>query len=166
MSLHHVTRAALAAALTLTGTLALAHDHVAIKDAYFRSAPPTAPTGAAFMMIENHRDVPVHLTGVSSDAAARVELHTHREGDNGVMQMIHVEEGFVIPAGETLHLRRGAEHVMFMGLAEPLAQGGTVSVTFTFEDLDDLTVEIPVDHAREDGGMDHGAMDHGTMHSN
>lgn len=164
MTLVSTSRVALVAAMTLglSAFAAAAQQTIIVEDAYARAAPPSAPNGAAFMMIRNPLDVPVHLTGVSSDLAARTELHTHIAGDDGVMKMVHVEEGFTIPANGMLHLKRGAEHVMFMGFNEPLKQGETITITFHAEGMDDIPVDIVVDHEREpaEGGM---MMDHGTM---
>ncbi len=105
------------------------------------------------------------LVGVSSDAAARTELHTHLEGENGVMRMVHVEEGFELPADGMIAMQRGGKHVMLMGLNAPMEQGATVTVTLTFEKAGDVVVEVPVDLERQDhGGMTHGhgGMNHGS----
>ncbi|MDR5652102.1 copper chaperone PCu(A)C [Ruixingdingia sedimenti] len=146
-----------AAALALSALAAQAHDGLAIKDAYARSAGPGAQTGAAFMVIENHTAADDRLVSAASDAAAKVELHTHRE-ENGVMKMVHVEEGFAIPAHGSHALARGGDHVMLMGLTRDLAQGDTITVTLTFETAGEMVVEIPVDNDRK---ADHGgAMKH------
>jgi copper(I)-binding protein len=71
--------------------------------------------------------------------------------------MMHVEEGFAVPAGGMHMLARGGDHVMLMGLNQSLAHGDVVSVTLTFEQAGDVTVDIPVDLERK---PDHGAMDH------
>ena len=152
---------ALAALAALCALPALAGD-IAIEDAYARAASPTAKSGAAFMLIRNAGEADDRLVAATSDVAARVELHTHvKDGD--VMRMIHVEEGFALPAGETLVLERGGMHVMFMGLTRPLEQGDMVDVTLTFEEAGDVVVQIPVDLERMPGG--HGAMNH-SAHTN
>lgn len=159
MTLMNLIRTAPLAALVaiLPAGVALAHDHVLIKDGFIRSAPPTAPTAAAYMVIDNHRDVAVHVTGVSSDAAARVELHTTRSNEAGVMQMIPLSDGITIPAGGSHALQPGGDHVMLMGLKAPLVQGATVPITFHFDGLADLVVDVTVDHARKPGGgAEHG----------
>ena len=136
---------------------------IEIHDQYARSSNTMA--GAAFMTIHNHGDTDDRLIGVTSDASARVELHTHMEDADGVMRMIHVEDGFDLPAGGEIVMKRGAEHVMFMGLTDPFEQDNIVTITFQFEDAGDVVVEIPVDQNRVE--MDHGDMDHGDMdHSN
>ena len=141
---------AAAAACLVLPVLALpafAADTIAVRDAYARASSPAAKSGAAFMAIENTGGTDDRLVAASSDIAARVELHTHIMEDD-VMRMVHVEEGFEIPAGETVRLERGGKHVMFMGLAAPMEQGARVEVTLTFEEAGDVTVEIPVDLTR------------------
>ena len=111
------------------------------------------------MVIHNDGPQADRLIGVGGDFAARVELHTHRDSGNGVMQMIHVEEGFEIPAGGTHALRRGGDHVMLMGLSRPLPDGETVTLTLIFETTGEVVIEVPVDRTRVD---DAPATDHGS----
>lgn len=160
--LRSLTTAALL--FTLPAGAALAHDGVTIHDGYVRSTPPTAPTAAGYMVIDNHRTVPVHITGVSSDVAAKVALHTMTQDAQGVMLMGPLVDGITIPAGGSHALQPGGDHVMFMGLVKPLKQGATVPLTVHFDGLPDMVVELTVNHdaAAKPGAM--GAMDHGTMH--
>lgn len=133
------------AALLLATT---AHADMMIDDAYARASTANAKSGAAFMMITNHSEEGDRLIAAASDAAKRVELHTHIEKD-GVMNMVHVEEGFAFEAGETVALERGGKHVMLMGLTQPLNDGEMVKVTLTFEKAGDVEVEIPIDLKRK-----------------
>ena len=153
----------LAAGLALAAALpATAEDAIAVMDPYARSSGMMANSGAAFMMIENRSGTDDRLIGASSDVAEKTELHTHKEDEMGVMRMIHVEEGFEIPAGGTLMMARGGHHVMFLGLSEPMEQGDTVTLTLEFEEAGEVTVEVPVDLERQPRhGMGHGA-GHGT----
>lgn len=153
----------IAGAVALASVLP-AFAEITIEDAYARSASPMAKSGAAFMMIKNSGEAD-RLIAASSDAAARTELHTHLEGENGVMRMVHVEEGFELPADGMIAMQRGGKHVMLMGLNAPMEQGATVTVTLTFEKAGDVVVEVPVDVERQDhGGMNHGhgGMNHGS----
>lgn len=153
----------IAGAVALASVLP-AFAEITIEDAYARSASPMAKSGAAFMMIKNSGEAD-RLIAASSDAAARTELHTHLEGENGVMRMVHVEEGFELPADGMIAMQRGGKHVMLMGLNAPMEQGATVTVTLTFEKTGDVVVEVPVDLERQDhGGMNHGhgGMNHGS----
>ena len=134
------------AAATLMPVAAFAHDGAAVRDAYARSTNPK--TAALFMVIENHREVACQLTGATSDAAERVELHTHSEKD-GVMSMRKIEGGIDIPAGGEHALARGGDHVMLMGLAKPVADGDVIKATLNFDQCDPIEIEVKVDNAHE-----------------
>lgn len=148
------------AASILSATALFAGD-ITIEDAYARSSTPTSKTGAAFLMLKNAGDADDRLIAASSDVAKRVELHTHKDAGNGVMQMVEIEGGIVVPAGGMHMLKRGGDHIMFMGLTGPLEQDQEVAVTLTFEKAGEVEILIPVDHERK---ADHGAMKHD--HSN
>lgn len=138
-------------------------DGITVTDAYARSAGKMAKTGAAFMVIENHGAEADRLIAAASDSAGKVELHTHQIDANGVAQMMEVKEGFEIPAGGHHALARGGDHIMLMGLAQPLAQGDTVHLTLTFEKAGAVAIDVPVDLERQDGAMD-GMQMEGTGH--
>ena len=135
----------LAAAAILLPLGALAHDGMAVEDAYARASNPKA--GAAFMRLDNHREVDCTLSGVSSDAAEKVELHTHTEID-GIMKMGPIEGGIPVPAGASHALERGGDHVMMMGLRTPLQDGDIIAITLDFGDCGVIDAEVPVDNKR------------------
>lgn len=147
-------------ALGLTMTQAFAGD-LMIMDPYIRTSGAAGKTGAAFMQIGNHGTEDDTLIAASSDLAKRVELHTHIDAGNGVMQMREVEGGFPVPAGGMHMLQRGGDHIMFMGLTRKIKTGDMVTVTLTFEKAGEMTVEIPVDLERQpaEGAM---KMDHSS----
>lgn len=122
---------------------------IVIKNGYARSNGASAKTGAAFMLIVNYTDADDRLVSVRTNMSQRAELHTHIEGDNGVMMMREVEGGFVIPADDGLLLGRGGRHVMMMGLTQPLAQGDVVTLFLTFETAGEIIVKVPVDLERK-----------------
>jgi hypothetical protein len=62
----------------------------------------------------------------------------------GQAEMTPVEGGLTIPAGGTVMLEPGGYHVMFVDLTTPLEVGDTVSITFTFEDAGELSVDAEV----------------------
>ena len=138
-------RMTLAALAVLSPATAFANEGLTIRDAYVRSTNPK--TAAAFMVVENHGAADCRLTGVSSDAAEMVELHTHAEVD-GVMKMQKVEGGIAIPAGTEHALARGGDHVMLMVLTKPLAQGDTVALTLDFGDCGTQPIEAALDNDR------------------
>lgn len=148
----------LAATAALLAMPALAGDpSIMIHDAYARSGPKS---GAAFFEIMNHGDQDDTLVAATSDVAPRVELHTHIENADGVMQMREIDGGIPVPAGSMHALKRGGDHVMFMGLSEPFAQGSEITVTLTFEKAGDITMQIPVDNERKAEHGGHGEHKH------
>ena len=146
----------LAAIFGLTMALPVLADDIKIMEAYARSSGANAKSGAAFFVVRNSSAESDRLIDVSSDIAARTELHTHKEDGNGIMKMMHVPEGFEVPAEGHLVLERGGHHVMLMGLQRPMRDGDKVSVVLTFEKAGDVLVDIPVDQNRKPGqGMQH-----------
>ena len=131
---------------------------IMIDDAFARVSRPNAPAGAAFMVIHNIGETDDRLIGVTSPVAEMVQLHTHKETDDGVMKMMHVEEGFEVKAGMMHELARGGDHVMFMGINGPINEGDEIPVTLVFENAGEIELMISVDNER--GQMGHGSMDH------
>lgn len=134
-----------AAIFAASVTAAFAGPAISIEDAYARSAMKHGKSGAAFLIIRNTGDEADQLIDAQSQIAHKVELHTHKDMGGGVMKMMHVPEGFTIPAGGTHVLKRGGDHVMFMGLKQPMAQGEMVKVMLEFEKSGTIEIEVPVD---------------------
>lgn len=149
-------RPILAAVAALFPVSAMAHDGLTLRDAYARSSNPQV--GAVFLVVENHKEIECRLVGAASEAAERVELHTHAE-KNGVMAMMQVDE-IAIPAGGEHALARGGDHVMLMGLKKPLASGDIVTLTLDFGDCGTETVEAALDNDRADAPAADGHMGH------
>ncbi|MFY0596487.1 MAG: copper chaperone PCu(A)C [Cognatishimia sp.] len=154
---------AMAAVATIAFTTpVLAESQIMIKDAYARVASKAAKTGAAFLEIHNMGDTDDRLISVSTDIAVKNELHTHKDMGDGVMKMMHVEEGFVIPAGGSHVLARGGDHLMFMGLNKRLEHGDEVNAILVFEQAGEVALTFPVDLERKamHGGHGDHKMDH------
>lgn len=121
---------------------------------------------AVFADITNSSSVDVTMVAGSTDAAAMVELH---EVVDGVMR--EKDGGHLIPAGETLSLMPGGDHIMLMGLTKPLLAGDTLSVTIELDNGETLVIDAQVrdyqgaNEEYEGDGMDmnHGDMGHGDM---
>jgi copper(I)-binding protein len=153
-----------AAAAALFTLPVLAESTLMIEDPYARTMGGMGASGAVFFSIMNHGDTDDRLIDAKSDVAQKVELHTHKDDGNGVMQMLHVPEGFPVAAGTTHALQRGGDHVMLMGLTQELKDGDVVSVTLVFEKAGEMVIEAPVDNTRKAGMMMDGSgqkMQHG-----
>jgi copper(I)-binding protein len=137
-----------AAAASVVSSAVLAGD-IMIHDPYARVSSKSAKSGAAFMAIHNHSLESDVLISVESTVAKKVELHTHKEVE-GVMKMIKLEDGIVIPGMGHHALKRGGDHVMFMGLTQSLHHGDDIEVTLIFERGGRVKLKIPVDLERAD----------------
>ena len=144
-------------------TPASAHEHMktakagdlVISGFWARTTPPTAKTGAAYMVIKNTGATDDVLIGAASTIANDTQIHeTQIEG--GVMKMRHVGK-IAIPAGGMATLKPGSFHIMFVGLHNPVKEGDTIALTLTFEKSG--SVELMVKAQKSMGkAMDHGAM--------
>ena len=95
---------------------------IAVDGPYARATPAGAQTGAVYMTIDNKTNAADHLTGASSDVAAKVQVH-EMTMVNGIMQMREVAGGLNVPAGGSVTLKPGSYHVMLIGLKRPLTAG-------------------------------------------
>ncbi len=93
---------------------------------------PGAKVGGGFLTIKNGGSADDRLVAVESPVAGRVEIH-EMAMENDVMKMRKLDDGVVIPASETVELKSGGLHLMFMQVSKPFAEGETVPVTLTFE---------------------------------
>jgi copper(I)-binding protein len=148
-------RLVLAAAVSLIAVPAFADPLLSVEDAYARSSGMGAISGAAFMVLANAGDVDDRLVAARADVAERVEIHTHIQDANGVMRMVEVEDGILVPAGESHALKRGGDHIMFMGLKVPLVDGESFPLTLVFEQSGEIVVNVTVD-------LDRMPMGHGS----
>lgn len=126
------------------------HGDLEIIDVFYLPSAGTAPTAAAFMIIENDGSESDRLIEAKADISRLVELHTHIQED-GLMKMRPIEGGLEIPAGGEAHLERGGDHVMFMGLTTPLEEGDEFDLTLVFEKAGEITFEVHVGEAGHEG---------------
>ncbi|MGG7568108.1 copper chaperone PCu(A)C [Rhodovulum sp. DZ06] len=149
-------RTLLSAAALAALTALPASAEMMAHDAYARSA--NGKTGAAFMEIMNKGAADDVLVAARADVSRKVELHTHIF-EGGVAKMREVEGGIPVPAGETVKLKRGGLHVMFMGLKAPMNSGESFPLTLVFQSGEEVQVDVTVDNERKpEHGMMHGKM--------
>jgi len=104
-----------------------------IDKPYARSTPPLAPVGGGFMTITNNgKEADTLISGEAAFSKA-FEIHEMSMQD-GVMKMAELENGLVIPAGETVALKPGSYHVMFITLLT-FEKAGDVEVEFIVKDI-------------------------------
>jgi copper(I)-binding protein len=147
MSRAVVYAVALLACVPLGIAAAQARDYKAgsldIIDPWSRATPKGASVAAGYMKITNTGTSPDRLVSGTSDAASTFEVH-EMTVENGVAKMRPLKEGLEIKPGETVELKPGSFHVMFVGLKKPLAAGDHVSATLVFEKAGKVNVEYDV----------------------
>ena len=140
-------------AIVLSAMSGSAFAELIVENAHIRESIPGAPNSAAFMILKNTSAQDVVLTSATSELARATELHNHIN-DNGVMRMREVSE-IVIPAGQSVQLKPGGLHVMFMGLATPLKQGEQGSFTLVDQSGQEYPVQAPVKKIKMQMKLDH-----------
>jgi periplasmic copper chaperone A len=107
-----------------------------VDDAYVH--PPIADrnTTVGYFEIINHGAEPVTLVGAASDAAVRVEIHTHIH-EQGMVRMRPLRE-LELPTGERIAFEPGGHHLMFLGVESMPPH--SVDVTLHFADSPPMTV--------------------------
>ncbi len=101
-----------------------------IRHAWARATPGAAHNGAVYLTILNHGGGDDTLTGASTPAAAKAELHTTLD-DNGVMKMRPLA-ALPVKAGGSAAFTPGGMHIMLVGLTHPLTAGKSFPLTLTF----------------------------------
>ena len=92
------------------------------------AAVPANPSAAYFTMTGGTKDET--LTGVSSPAAIRAEMHESMNA-GGMMSMAPVKL-VAVRAGSNVAFAPGGKHVMLFGLRAGTAAGSTIPLMFTF----------------------------------
>jgi hypothetical protein len=120
---------------------------IKIENGWVQAIPPVSDTTAAYMKITNLGRTPLRLTNASSPVARTVEpMITTRKTHQGqeVMGMQPVAE-LDIPAGSSLELKPGGNHLMVMGLSVHLKEGDRIKLTVEFAPGDQkIDLDLPV----------------------
>ena len=127
------------------------HNPITTNDAYVRAIPPGAKVSAAFLQISNGDKTDHSLVSAESNAAKVVELHTHIHKD-GMMMMRKVDK-IDLPAGKTVALKPGGNHIMLIGLHNQLKPGDKVDLTLVYENGSKSKITAPVKKVMAGGGM-------------
>lgn len=111
---------------------------------------PGQAVAGGFLTIVNGGAADDRLVSVSSPVADHVEIHEmSMAGD--VMKMRQMMDGLPVKAGETVELKPGSFHMMFMGIKKPVVAGDSVTATFTFEKAGAVELSLPVIDPRKIG---------------
>ncbi len=115
-----------------------------ITKPWARATPGGAKVGGGFMTITNTGREPDRLVGGSAEISRNFEVHEMKMEGN-VMRMRALDKGLEIKPGETVELKPGGFHVMFIDLHQPLKQGATIKGQLVFEKAGKVDVEYRIE---------------------
>jgi hypothetical protein len=148
MNMLHTLLATLALTLSLTVTSSQAQTALKVESPWARPTVQGQAAGGGYVRIVGGA-ADDKLLSASSAVAGRVELHTmSMEGD--VMRMRQVDD-IAVPAGQTVDLKPGGLHMMFMDLKAPLKTGSNFPLTLRFQKAGELKVDVKVQPAAPGG---------------
>ena len=125
-----------------------------ISDPWSRATPKGSSVAAGYMTIKNSGSTPDRLISGSSDVAPKFEVHEMKM-EGGIAKMRPVKGGLEIKPGETVELKPGSFHLMFVGLKKPLSAGEQFKATLVFEKAGSVNIDYDV---RAMGSQPAGAM--------
>ncbi|MDX2416083.1 MAG: copper chaperone PCu(A)C [Xanthomonadales bacterium] len=116
---------------------------ITVSQPWIRPTTPGQTVSGAFMTLVNNSATAYALTSVSYSGASTVEIHETSMNED-MMRMRKVSQ-IDIPANGTAELKPGSYHIMLIGLENELITGTTETLTLTFSDDSQKTVEALVD---------------------
>jgi len=127
---------------------------IEVSNPWMRATPRGADVAGAYMTVVNNGTEPDRLIGGSTANAGKFEIHESAM-EGGVMKMRPLPKGIEIKPGETVELKPGSYHLMFVGLKAPFEKGKRVKGTLQFEKAGTVEVEYAIEAAGGTPGMNH-----------
>ena len=118
-----------------------------------QARPTQGKIGIAFFTVTAAKND--SIIAVSSDCCDAVELHRN-EKINGIMSMRRIAE-LSLKKNTPMRVQpdaKGGEHLMLIGLKQPLVEDKEVAVTFTFKKAGTQTVSFPILADKASAGTD------------
>lgn len=136
---------------------ALAHDYrigaLKIDHPWSRATPGGAKVAGGFLRITNTGTEADRLIGGSAEIAKIFEVHEMKMEGN-VMKMRALEKGLEIKPGETVELKPGGYHVMFIDITAPFKEGEKIKGQLVFEKAGKIDVDFNIEGRGTPGGHD------------
>jgi len=114
-----------------------------IEAPWARATPAGAKVGAGFVRVTNTGQEPDRLISGSMSLATEAEVH-EMVTSGGVAKSRKLEGGLEIGPGQTVELKPGGYHLMFMDLKKPLKEGDTFKASLQFEKAGKVDVTFKV----------------------
>jgi len=115
---------------------------ITVSEPRIRATAPGQTVSGAFMTLVNNSETPYALTSVSFSGASTAEIH-ETSMNEGMMRMRKVSQ-VEIPANGSAELKPGSYHIMLIGLEREMKAGTSETLTLTFSDDSQKSVEALV----------------------
>lgn len=119
-----------------------AAEEITVNKPWIRATAPGQTVSGVFMTLVNDSATAHILTAVSFSGASAAEIHETSMAD-GMMRMRQVSK-IDIPANGSVELKPGSYHIMLIGLERDMKAGTVETLTLTFSDESQTTVEALV----------------------
>jgi periplasmic copper chaperone A len=129
-----------------------------------RATPPSARVAGGFLKITNKGSTPDRLLSATFVGSASTEVHEMAH-EGGVMRMRELPKGLEIRPGETVELKPGGFHLMFIGLKAGLKENDRLKGELVFEKAGRIEVDFAVESMGARGG-EHDHHDHAPAKTN
>lgn len=117
---------------------------IVVSGAWSRATPNGAKIGVGYIRLTNTGTQNDRLVGMSTVAAAKTEIHEMAMKD-GIMTMRPLPQGIDLDPGETVELKPGGTHIMFIDLARPLKEGQQITAKLAFEHAGSGTIDFDIE---------------------
>jgi periplasmic copper chaperone A len=111
------------------------------SDALCRPTPNGRQMTGCYLTVTTTGDD--RLLSVTTPSASRVEIHESKI-ESGMMMMTELRNGLPLPAGQAVSLQPGGNHIMLLGVTDPLTAGETVTLTLNFATAKPVEIVAPV----------------------
>jgi periplasmic copper chaperone A len=126
------------------GELEIAHP-------WTRATPPSARVAGGYLKITNKGQTSDRLLSATFTGSASTEVHEMAH-EGGVMKMRELPKGLEIRPGETVELKPGGFHLMFIGLKAGLKEKDRLQGELVFEKAGRIAVDFAVEAIGARGG--------------
>jgi copper(I)-binding protein len=126
---------------------------IKIEVPWIRATPTGAKVGGGYVKITNIGSEADRLVGGTLVSAGRVEVH-EMTMDSNIMRMRRMANGLEIKPGQSVELKPGSYHLMFMDLKSGFKDGQRIKGTLQFANAGTVEVEYAVQGLAAQSGHD------------
>ncbi len=117
---------------------------IKIEQPWTRATPGGAKVAGGFMKITNTGETADRLVSATADISGVVELHEMAMVE-GIMKMRALGDGIPLAPGQTMELKPGSYHVMFIDLKSPIVKDKPITARLKFEKAGEIDVVFKVE---------------------